>query len=120
MRRVVVTGLGMVSPLSGSVNSTWENLLNGFSAADKITRFDTSGFTTNYACEIKFGDGSDNTFFPDEWMDPKDQRKVDFFILYGVAAAEQAIQDSGWKPSKIERELQSCILQGSAPGLLGW
>ena len=81
MRRVVVTGLGMVSPLSGSVNSTWENLLNGLSAADKISRFDTSGFTTNYACEIKFGDGSDNTFFPDEWMDPKDQRKVDFFIL---------------------------------------
>ena len=53
MRRVVVTGLGMVSPLSSSVNGTWENLLNGFSAADKITRFDTDGFTTDYACEIK-------------------------------------------------------------------
>ena len=99
MRRVVVTGLGMVSPLSSCVSGSWENLLNGFSAADKITRFDTDGYTTDYACEIKFGDGLDNSFFPDDWMDPKDQRKVDFFILYGVAAAEQAIQDSGWKPS---------------------
>ena len=90
MRRVVVTGLGMVSPLSSSVTGTWKNLLNGFSAADKITRFDTNGYTTNYACEIRFGDGSDNTFFPDKWMDPKDQRKVDFFILYGVAEIGRA------------------------------
>ena len=119
MRRVVVTGLGMVSPLSGSVNSTWENLLNGLSAADKISRFDTSGFTTNYACEIKFGDGSDNTFFPDEWMDPKDQRKVDFFILYGVAAAEQAIQDSGWKPSTNNEKNRTGVMIGSGIGGLG-
>ena len=62
------------------------------SAADKITRFDTDGYTTDYACEIKFGDGTNDTFFPDEWMDPKDQRKVDYFILYGVAAAEQAFK----------------------------
>ena len=109
----------MVSPLSSCVNGTWENLLNGFSAADKITRFDTNGYTTNYACEIKFGDGLNNTFFPDEWMDPKDQRKVDFFILYGVAAAEQAIRDSGWSPSSNNEKNRTGVMIGSGIGGLG-
>ena len=93
--------------------------MNGFSAADKITRFDTDGFTTDYACEIKFGDGLDHTFFPDEWMDPKDQRKVDFFILYGVAAAEQAIRDSGWKPSSNNEKNRTGVMIGSGIGGLG-
>ena len=118
LRRVVVTGLGMVSPLSSCVNDTWENLLNGYSAADKITRFDTNGYTTNYACEIKFGDGLNNTFFPDEWMDPKDQRKVDFFILYGVAAAA-SIRDSGFKPSSNNEKNRTGVMIGSGIGGLG-
>ena len=99
MRRVVVTGLGIVSPLSSTVDGTWTKILKGSSGANKITRFDTDGYTTDYACEVKFGDGTNDTFNPDDWMDPKDQRKVDYFILYGVAAAEQAIKDSGWLPS---------------------
>ena len=119
MRRVVVTGLGMVSPLSGSVDNTWANILDGCSAAGKITRFDTEGYSTNYACEIKFGDGNNDTFNPDEWMDPKDQRKVDNFILYGIAAAEQAIKDSGWLPTTNEEKNRAGVMIGSGIGGLG-
>ena len=119
MRRVVVTGLGMVSPLSASVDNTWANILDGCSAAGKITRFDTEGYSTNYACEIKFGDGNNDTFNPDEWMDPKDQRKVDNFILYGIAAAEQAIKDSGWLPTTNEEKNRAGVMIGSGIGGLG-
>ena len=69
MRRVVVTGMGMISPLASSVNRTWEKLLNGSYGAVPISRFDTNGFATDYACEVKFGDGTNDTFNPDDWMD---------------------------------------------------
>src|SRR5690606_36935036 len=98
MRRVVVTGLGMVTPLASGVEETWKRLLAGESGAGSITRFDAKDVVTKYACEIPFGDGTDGTFNPDEWMEPKDRRKVDDFILYGMAAAEQAVRDSGWVP----------------------
>src|SRR5690606_822693 len=98
MRRVVVTGLGMVTPLASGVEETWSRLLAGESGAGPITRFDPAGVATKYACEIPFGDGTDGTFNPDAWMEPKDRRKVDDFILYGMAAAEQAVRDSGWVP----------------------
>ena len=119
MRRVVVTGLGMVSPLACGVESTWERLLQGISGAGHITRFDTTDFATKYACEINFGDGSEGTFCADDWMDPKDRRKVDDFILYGVAAAEQALNDSGWKPSSITAKERSGVMIGSGIGGLG-
>ena len=80
MRRVVVTGLGMVTPLACGVEETWSRLLAGQSGAGLITRFDASNVLTKYACEIPRGDGSDGTFNPDDWMEPKDQRKVDDFI----------------------------------------
>ncbi len=119
MRRVVVTGLGMVSPLACGVEQTWKKLLKGMSGASHITRFDPANFTTKYACEVKYGDGTHGTFSPDDWMDSKDQRKVDDFILYGVAAAEQAIDDSGWRPSsKIDQE-RSGVMIGSGIGGLG-
>jgi 3-oxoacyl-[acyl-carrier-protein] synthase II len=119
MRRVVVTGLGMVSPLACGVELTWEKLLKGMSGASHITKFDPTNFTTKYACEINYGDGTYGTFSPDDWMDSKDQRKVDDFILYGVAAAEQAIEDSGWRPSsKIDQE-RSGVMIGSGIGGLG-
>ena len=87
MRRVVVTGLGMVTPLACGVEDTWKRLLAGQSGAGTITRFDTTNVVTNYACEIPYGDGTDGTFNPDQWMEPKDRRKVDDFILYAMAAA---------------------------------
>ncbi|MCG6902959.1 MAG: beta-ketoacyl-ACP synthase II, partial [Rhodobacter sp.] len=116
MRRIVVTGLGMVSPLASSVDETWERLLDGQSGAGPITKFDTEGFGTNYACEVTRGDGTNGTFDPDAWMEPKDQRKVDGFILYGIAAAEQAVRDSGWMPEDEESRLRTGVMIGSGIG----
>ncbi|MBR9863085.1 MAG: beta-ketoacyl-ACP synthase II [Rhodobacteraceae bacterium] len=116
MRRVVVTGLGMVSPLACGVEETWKRLLAGDSAAGTITRFDADHLATNYACEIPRGDGSDGTFNPDDWMEPKEQRKVDDFILYGIAAATQAVEDSGWTPKEEEDFHRTGVLIGSGIG----
>jgi len=116
MRRVVVTGLGMVTPLACGVEETWSRLLEGQSGAGPITRFDTSNVVTKYACEIPFGDGSDGSFNPDDWMDAKDRRKVDDFILYGMAAAEQAVKDSGWEPATDEERERTGVMIGSGIG----
>jgi 3-oxoacyl-[acyl-carrier-protein] synthase II len=116
MRRVVVTGLGLVTPLATGVEETWSRLLAGQSGAGPITRFDTTGFGTTYACEVKRGDGTDGTFNPDDWMEPKEARKVDEFILYGVAAADQAIKDAGWTPSDRESQERTGCLIGSGIG----
>lgn len=116
MRRVVVTGLGMVTPLASGVEATWTRLLDGQSGAGPITRFDASSLATTYACEVPRGDGSDGTFNPDDWMEPKEARKVDEFILYGVAAAEQAIRDSGWMPEDEESRCRTGVMIGSGIG----
>ncbi|PRY26206.1 3-oxoacyl-[acyl-carrier-protein] synthase II [Aliiruegeria haliotis] len=116
MRRVVVTGLGMVTPLACGVEETWSRLLDGTSGAGEITRFDNERVTTKYACEIPFGDGSDGTFNPDDWMEPKERRKVDDFILYGIAAAEQAVKDAGWTPEDEESRLRTGVMIGSGIG----
>ncbi len=116
MRRVVVTGLGLVTPLASGVEKTWERLLAGQSGAGTITRFDASHLATTYACEVPLGDGSDGTFNPDDWMEPKERRKVDDFILYGMAAAVQAVEDSGWKPEGTEDRERTGVLIGSGIG----
>ncbi|MXQ07649.1 beta-ketoacyl-ACP synthase II [Alphaproteobacteria bacterium GH1-50] len=116
MRRVVVTGLGMVSPLAAGVEETWTRLLAGQSGAGTITRFDAGHLATTYACEIPRGDGSDGTFNPDDWMEPKEQRKVDDFILYGMAAAEMAVKDSGWMPEGTEDRERTGVMIGSGIG----
>jgi len=116
MRRVVVTGLGMVTPLACGVEETWTRLLAGQSGAATITRFDASGVLTQYACEVKRGDGSDGTFNPDQWMEPKDQRKVDDFIIYGMAAAVQAVRDSGWTPVTDDDRYRTGVMIGSGIG----
>ncbi|MFO6463682.1 beta-ketoacyl-ACP synthase II [Jannaschia sp. KMU-145] len=115
MRRVVVTGLGMVTPLASGVEETWRRLIDGQSGAGPITRFDAGHLATTYACEVPRGDGSDGTFNPDDWMEPKEQRKVDEFILYGMAAAEQAVKDSGWTPGE-EGKLRTGVMIGSGIG----
>lgn len=116
MRRVVVTGLGIVTPLACGVEETWARLLDGQSGAGTITRFDASHLATTYACEIPRGDGSDGTFNPDDWMAPKEQRKVDDFILYGMAAADQAVRDAGWTPDDDEDRLRTGVMIGSGIG----
>ncbi|MDO5528346.1 MAG: beta-ketoacyl-ACP synthase II [Paracoccus sp. (in: a-proteobacteria)] len=116
MRRVVVTGLGMVTPLGSGVEPIWARLLAGESGAGPITRFDAKDVVTKYACEIPFGDGSDGSFDPDAWMEPKDRRKVDDFILYGIAAAEQAVRDSGWEPQSEEDRERTGVMIGSGIG----
>jgi len=116
MRRVVVTGLGMVSPLACGVEETWSRLLDGKSAAGTIKRFDASHLATDYACEIPIGDGTNGTFNRDDWMAPKDSRKVDDFILYGMAAAVQAVRDAGWEPEDEEDQLRTGVMIGSGIG----
>ena len=116
MRRVVVTGLGMVTPLGCGVEATWSRLLAGQSGAGPITRFDPTGYATTYACEIPLGDGTDGTFNADHWMEPKEARKVDDFILYGMAAAEMAVRDAGWMPEDEEDRLRTGVMIGSGIG----
>ena len=116
MRRVVVTGLGLVTPLACGVEDTWTRLLGGQSGAGRISRFDPDRVTTKYACEVPFGDGSGATFNPDAWMEPKERRKVDDFILYGVAAAEQAVSDAGWKPINETDLVRTGVMIGSGIG----
>ena len=116
MRRVVVTGLGLVTPLACGVEATWARLIAGQSGAGPITRFDAGQVVTQYACEIPLGDGSDGTFNPDQWMEPKDRRTVDDFILYGVAAAVQAVADSGWAPATEDERCRTGVMIGSGIG----
>ncbi|OPF93657.1 beta-ketoacyl-ACP synthase II [Rhodopseudomonas palustris] len=116
MRRVVVTGLGMVSPLGCGVEPTWSRVLAGESGARKIDTFDVSDLASQIACVIPRGDGTNGTFNPDQWMEPKDQRKVDDFIVYAMAAARQALDDAGWHPSTEEERCASGVLIGSGIG----
>ena len=116
MRRVVVTGLGLVTPLADGVEASWSRILDGQSGAGKITGFDPSKLVTQYACEVPLGDGTDGTFNGDKYMEPKEQRKVDTFILFGMAAAQQAVEDSGWMPTDREDLERTGVLIGSGIG----
>jgi 3-oxoacyl-[acyl-carrier-protein] synthase II len=116
MRRVVVTGLGLVTPLGCGVEVTWERLLKGQSGARGIQKFDVSDLATKIACDVPLGSGEDGTFNPDQWVDPKEQRRMDDFIIFGIAAAQQAIDDSGWKPESEESRTKTGVLIGSGIG----
>ncbi|CUH53447.1 beta-ketoacyl-ACP synthase II [Shimia marina] len=116
MRRVVVTGLGLVTPLASGVEESWSRILDGQSGAGTITRFNPERVTTKYACEVPYGDGSDGTFNPDDWMAPKERRKVDDFILYGLAASQMAVEDSGWAPEDTESLERTGVMIGSGIG----
>jgi 3-oxoacyl-[acyl-carrier-protein] synthase II len=106
----------MVTPLASGVEETWRRLIAGQSGAGPIRRFDASNVVTQYACEIPLGDGSDGTFNPDDWMEPKDRRKVDEFILYAMAAAAQAVEDSGWAPTDEAERCRTGVMIGSGIG----
>ena len=116
MRRVVVTGLGMVTPLACGVEESWSRILEGKSGASRVSHFEVDDLACQIACQIPRGDGSEGTFNPDDWMDPKEQRKVDDFIVFAMAAAEQAIADCGWKPTTREEQIRSGVLIGSGIG----
>jgi 3-oxoacyl-[acyl-carrier-protein] synthase II len=116
MRRVVVTGLGMVSPLACGVDATWQRLIDGKSGARRVDTFDVSDLACKIACQVPRGDGSNGTFNPDQWMEPKEQRKVDDFILFAMAAAKQAMDDSGWKPATYQDQVGAGVLIGSGIG----
>jgi len=116
MRRVVVTGLGMVTPLGCGVESTWRRLLAGESGARRIEKFDVSDLPAKIGCSIPRGDGSDGTYNPDQWMEPKEQRKVDEFIVYAMCAARQALDDAGWRPTSPDDQFMTGVLIGSGIG----
>jgi 3-oxoacyl-[acyl-carrier-protein] synthase II len=116
MRRVVVTGLGLVTPLACGVEETWSRLLAGQSGASAITKFKTDDLPTKIACQVPRGDGSDGTFNPDQWVDAKEQRRMDDFIIYGLAAAKQAVRDSGWEAKSDEDKNRTGVLIGSGIG----
>jgi len=116
MRRVVVTGLGMVTPLGCGVETTWRRLIAGESGASKVERFEVSDLPAKIACQIPRGDGSNGTYNPDQWMEPKEQRKVDEFIVFAMCAARQALDDAGWRPTAYEDQIASGVLIGSGIG----
>src|SRR5688500_7653135 len=116
MRRVVITGLGLVTPLACGVETSWSRLLEGKSGARRVVEFEVSDISSQIACFIPRGDGSDGTFNPDQWMEPKEQRKVDDFIIYAMAAAEQAIRDSGYTAATKEQQERTGVLIGSGIG----
>ncbi len=120
MRRVVITGVGMVSPLACGAEATWQRLIAGESGAEKITAFDVSDISAKIGCPLPRGDGSKDTFNPDDWVEPKEQRRIDDFIIFALAAAVQAVEDSGWQPEEYEDCIRTGVLIGSGiGGLLG-
>jgi len=116
MRRVVVTGLGLVTPLACGIEQTWQRLQSGESGIKRIEKFDVSDIPCKIAGQVRRGDGSDGSFNPDDWMEPKEQRKVDDFILFAMAAATQALDDAGWHPRDYEDQITSGVLIGSGIG----
>ncbi len=119
MRRVVVTGIGMVSPLGVDVETTWSNLIAGKSGAGAITRFDASDLATRIAFEVKEGDGTKGTLKRDDWIDPKEQRRYDDFIQFALVAAKQAMSDSGIELKTPDEQYRAGVLIGSGIGGLG-
>src|SRR5262245_5856791 len=116
MRRVAITGLGLVTPLGCGVDETWSRLIAGDSGAGPITRFKVDDLPCRIACDVPRGDGSNGTFNPDQWVDPKEQRRVDDFITYALTAATQAVKDSGYEPKTEDDRERAGVLIGSGIG----
>jgi 3-oxoacyl-[acyl-carrier-protein] synthase II len=109
----------MVTPLGCGVEPNWRRLIEGESGAAGIDAFDVSDLACRIACSIPRGDGTDGTFDPDAWMDPKDQRKVDPFIVYAMAAAGEALNDADWHPESYEDQIATGVMIGSGIGGIG-
>jgi len=116
MKRIVVTGMGMVTPLACGVEPTWQRLIEGRSGAAKVERFEVSDIACKIACMVPRGDGSDGTYNADQWMEPKEQRKVDEFIVFAMCAARQALDHAGWRPQSYDDQTRTGVLIGSGIG----
>lgn len=116
MRRVVITGLGLVTPLACGVEETWTRLIAGHSGARPITKFRTDDLATRIACDVPRGATAEGGFNPDDWLDPKEQRRIDDFILFGLTAAQQAVTDSGYVPANEDERCRTGVLIGSGIG----
>ncbi|HRK19406.1 MAG TPA: beta-ketoacyl-ACP synthase II [Hyphomicrobiaceae bacterium] len=116
LRRVVVTGLGLVTPLGCGVEPSWSRLLAGESGARRVEEFEVSDISAQIACFIPRGSKADGKFNPDDWMEPKESRKVDDFIVYAMAAADMALADAGWVADTKEKQEQTGVLVGSGIG----
>jgi len=119
MRRVVITGLGLVSPLAGNVEDSWQRLLAGESGARRVDAFPVDDLPAQIACLIPKGDGKNGSFNADLYMEPKEQRKVDPFIVYAMGAADQALNDAGWQPQSDAEQCASGVMIGSGIGGVG-
>ena len=115
MRRVVVTGMGLLSPMGRGVETTWQGLIQGKSAITPVTRYDVSESPAKIAGQIPFGT-AEGQFDPDSVMAPKEQRRVDPFILYGICAGTDAMEDSGWKPETDEDRFRTGVMIGAGIG----
>ncbi|WP_020594054.1 beta-ketoacyl-ACP synthase II [Kiloniella laminariae] len=116
MRRVVITGLGMVSPLGSGVDHIWSRLINGESGINKIEGFEVSDLPSQIAGQVPVGETADGKFNVEEFVPLKDRRKLDPFIVFGMAAAQQAIEDSGWEPPNEESQFRTGVMIGSGIG----
>jgi hypothetical protein len=116
MRRVVITGTGVVSPLGCGTEITWSRLIGGQNGASRVTAFDVSDIPAQIACSVPTDPSVEGAFNPDDWMEPKEQRKVDKFILFGVAAADMALKDAGWNPQAREDQIATGVMIGSGVG----
>lgn len=119
MRRVVVTGLGLVTPLACGVEATWKRLIAGESGIGRIRRFDASNLPAQIAGEVKLAaweGAADDAFRAEDWMESKELKRVDDFIVFGVSAATQALRDSGWTPATEEQRCRTGVLIGSGIG----
>jgi 3-oxoacyl-[acyl-carrier-protein] synthase II len=116
MNRVVVTGMGMLSPLGCGVEPAWQRLIKGESGARKVDHFEVSDLPCQVACVIPRGDGTNGTYNADQWMEPKEQRKVDDFVVYAMCATRQALDDAGWHPKTPDEQNRTGVLIGSGIG----
>lgn len=116
MRRVVITGTGVVSPLGCGTEITWSRLIGSQNGASRVTDFDVSDIAAQIACSVPTDTSVEGGFNPDDWMEPKEQRKVDKFILFGVAAADMALKDAGWHPQSREDQIATGVMIGSGVG----
>jgi len=123
MRRVVVTGIGLLTPLGHGAELTWKRLLAGQSGAGRIDLFDPAEYACQVACQVPRVDGRggggpdiEGSFDADQTMSPRDQRRVDDFILFGIAAADEAVRDAGWMPEDEESRLRTGVIIGSGIG----
>src|SRR5438105_14646481 len=116
MRRVVVTGMGLVTPLGIGLEQVWRRLLAGESGIRAIQSFDVSDLPSRVAAQVPRGDQSSGLFNADDWVPPKDQRRMDQFIVFAMAAAAQAVEDSGWRPEDEEERERTGVMIGSGIG----